>query len=82
MPARGIRKACPNTMVDRLLGSESHVRVWRQHRRLTLADLAAKARIGKGYLSQIENRQQNATVATLRKLAEALGVKLDDLSDG
>ena len=70
----------PQSMVDRLLAGESPVRVWREQRGLSLADLAEKAGIGKGYVSQIEKRQRNGTIATLKKLAEALGVELDDLS--
>jgi DNA-binding Xre family transcriptional regulator len=76
------QESVPQPMIDRLLAGESPVRVWREHRGLTLADLAAKAGIGKGYLSQIEKRQRNGTVATLRKLAEALGVELGDLTAG
>jgi ribosome-binding protein aMBF1 (putative translation factor) len=76
------QESLPQTTVDRLLAGENPVRVWREHRGLTLADLAAKAGIGKGYLSQIEQRQRNGTVATLQKLAAALGVELDDLTVG
>lgn len=76
------QESLPQDMVGRLLGGESPVTVWREHRSLTLADLAAKAGIGKGYLSQIEKRQRNGTVATWRKLAAALGVELDDLAAG
>jgi DNA-binding XRE family transcriptional regulator len=74
------QESLPQSLVDRLLAGESPVRVWREHRGLTLADLAAKAGIGKGYLSQIEKRQRHGTVATLQKLAVALGVELDDLT--
>lgn len=72
----------PSAMVDRLLAGEHPVRVWREHRGLTLDALAAKAAIGKGYLSQIENRQRQGTVATLQKLATALAVDLNDLTTG
>lgn len=74
------QESLPQLVVDRLLIGESPVRVWREYRGLTLADLAAKAGIGKGYLSQIEKRQRNGTVSTLRKLADALRVDLDDLT--
>jgi DNA-binding XRE family transcriptional regulator len=74
------QESLPQGMIDRLLSGESPVRVWREHRGMTLPDLAAKAGIGKGYLSQIEKRQRNGTVVTLRKLAEVLGAELDDLA--
>jgi hypothetical protein len=72
----------PIELVDRLLAGEHPVRVWREHRGLSLDALAGKTGLGKGYLSQIENRQRKGTVATLRKLAAALGVDLDDLAEG
>lgn len=70
----------PIELVDRLLAGQHPVKVWREHRGLTLAALAEKAGIGKGYLSQIENRQRRGTVDTLQKLAAALGIELDDLT--
>jgi len=73
------QESVPDGVVGRLLAGESPVRVWREHRGLTLTALADKARIGKGYLSQIENGERDGTVETLRKLANALGVDLDDL---
>jgi hypothetical protein len=71
----------PIELVDRLLAGEHPVRVWRDHRGLSLDALAGKTGLGKGYLSQIENRQRKGTVATLQKLAAALAVDLDDLTD-
>jgi ribosome-binding protein aMBF1 (putative translation factor) len=65
--------------VDRLLSGESPVRVWREHRRMSLASLADQAGIGKGYLSQIENGERTGTIETMKKLAAALGLELDDL---
>jgi ribosome-binding protein aMBF1 (putative translation factor) len=69
----------PIESVDRLLSGESPVRVWREHRRMSLAALAGQAGIGKGYLSQIENGERTGTIDTMKKLAGALGLELDDL---
>lgn len=68
------------TVVDRLLANENPVKVWREHRGLTLTALAGKAGIGKGYLSQIERGTRQGPVATMQKLAAALNVDLDDLT--
>lgn len=46
---------------------------------MSLAALADQARIGKGYLSQIEKWERTGTINTLKKLARALDIELDDL---
>jgi DNA-binding XRE family transcriptional regulator len=70
----------PVAVVDRLLANENPVKVWREHRGMTLTALAGKAGIGKGYLSQIERGTRQGPVATMQKLAGALNVDLDDLT--
>jgi DNA-binding XRE family transcriptional regulator len=69
----------PSEVVDRILGGESRVRVWRDHRGMTAAELAKKAGIARAYLTQIENGKREGAVATIRKLAKALRVEVDDL---
>lgn len=55
------------------------IRQFRVARQLTLRDLADRARISPGFLSQVERGQVNASVGTLRRLSEELGVTLPDL---
>jgi DNA-binding XRE family transcriptional regulator len=73
------QETVPIELVDRMLAGENPVRLWREHRGLTLEALAAKAGVGKGYLSQIETGARKGPVETRRKIAVALGVDLDDL---
>jgi DNA-binding XRE family transcriptional regulator len=77
--AAGEEELVPAAVVDRLLSGENRVRVWREHRGLKAAALAEKASIAQAYLSQIETGKREGTVETYRKIAEALGVSLDDL---
>lgn len=77
--AAGEDELVPSEMVDRILAGESTVRVWREHRGLTAGALAAKAGIAQSYLSQIETGKREGTVSTMKKIAAALGVALDDL---
>jgi len=70
----------PAAFVDRLLAGENPVKLWRENRGLSLTALAEKAEIGKGYLSQIESGGRKGTVQTLRRLAAALNVDLDELA--
>jgi len=70
----------PMGVVDRLIARENPIRVWREHRGHSLRQLAERAGVGIGYLSQIENGERKGTVGTLKKIAAALDVDLDDLT--
>ncbi len=77
--AAGEEELVPAEMVKRMLAGESPVRVWREHRGLTMAALAERAGIAQPYLSQIETGKRDGTAQTMKKLAEALDVTVDDL---
>jgi transcriptional regulator with XRE-family HTH domain len=57
-----------------------NVRALRTARGMSLGDLAAASRTGKGTLSRIEAAQANPTVETLFALADALGVTFGTLT--
>ncbi|MEN3319424.1 MAG: hypothetical protein V7643_2825 [Mycobacterium sp.] len=57
----------------------ARIREFRQARKLTLRELAGRAATSPGFLSQLERGQVNASVGTLRRLCEGLGVTLPDL---
>lgn len=77
--ASGEEELLPAEIVDRLLSGENRLRVWREHRGLTVRSLAERAGIAQPYLSQIETGRREGTVETYRKLAAALSLGLDDL---
>lgn len=58
---------------------DSPLTVWREFRGLTVKTLAQKAGIMAAYLSRIETGKRDGTVGTMRKLAEALRLSIDDL---
>lgn len=78
--ASGEEEMLPSAMVDRLIAGENAVRVWREHRGFSMQQLAEKADVSAAYVSQIESGKREGTVSTLRKIADALGVALDDLA--
>jgi len=51
----------------------------RQARRMTLAEVAEAAGITKGFLSKIERDQASASVASLMRLCETLGLSVGEL---
>lgn len=57
----------------------SRVRATRTQRRWTLDELAARSAVSRRLLVQIEHAEANPSLATLLKLATALGVTLTEL---
>jgi transcriptional regulator with XRE-family HTH domain len=55
------------------------LRAIRQLRRKTLKEVAAAAAVSESYVSQLERGRTNATIATLQRLASALGIEVSDL---
>jgi transcriptional regulator with XRE-family HTH domain len=51
----------------------------RDHRRLTQEELAHRAGVTVGYLSQLENGRRNPTLLIITALCGALEIKLTDL---
>jgi transcriptional regulator with XRE-family HTH domain len=70
----------PTPAADAAVGGR--IRQFRVARKLTLRQLADRARISPGFLSQVERGQVNASVSTLRRLSEELGITLPDLFAG
>jgi DNA-binding XRE family transcriptional regulator len=78
--AAGQEDLVPAEFVNRILDGENKVRVWREYRGLTARDLAARAEISGGYLSQIESGDRDGSFDTIKKIAAALGISVDDLA--
>jgi len=79
--AAGEEELVPAEYVNRLLNGDSPLRVYRNWRGLTQAALAARAGVNRVTVTEIETRRKQGSVTTLRALAGALGVALDDLAE-
>lgn len=77
--ASGAEELMPDAVVARLVAGENPVKVWRDHRGLTQARLAAQAGVTQAYLSDIEAGKKSGSAKILKALAQALGVDVDDL---
>ena len=77
--ATGDEELIPENVVDRLLDGEQPLRVWREFRNLTQADLARSSGVNRVQIVDIEAGRNSGSVHTLRKLATALEVSVDDL---
>ena len=58
------------------------LRAIRLLRRLTLREVAESAGVSESFVSQLERGRSNASVATLQRLATALGIEISDLFAG
>lgn len=77
--AAGRDELVPNDVAKRLVKGASPVRVWREHRGMSVRDLASAAGLSAPYVSEIETGKKDGSISAMKKVAEALEVDLDDL---
>ena len=77
--AAGEEEVIPSGVVDRLLDGENPVRVWREYRRLSAADLAKACGVTAAAISQIESGKRKSSATLLHKIARTLKVDLEML---
>jgi DNA-binding XRE family transcriptional regulator len=77
--AAGREERVPAEYARRMIAGESPLRVWRELRGLNQSALARASGVNRVQIADIEAGRKNGSVETLRKLAEALGVAVDDL---
>jgi DNA-binding XRE family transcriptional regulator len=76
----GTEEVIPAEFVNRLLDGENTVKVWREFREMTVDELAEKAGIGVSDLSAIETGERDGSFGSIKKIAAALRVSVDDLA--
>src|SRR3954447_1346 len=57
------------------------LRELRRFRRATLRTIADRSGLSESFLSQVERGRSSASIASLRRIADALGVSIADLFD-
>ncbi|MFN4358146.1 helix-turn-helix transcriptional regulator [Sphingopyxis alaskensis] len=77
--AAGEEELVPADYAKRLIAGESPLRVWCELRGLSQVKLGAVSGVNRVQIADIEAGRGKGSVETVRKLAEALGVKVDDL---
>lgn len=65
--------------VKRMIGGESPVRMYRELREMTQTALAKVSGVNRIQIADIEAGRSKGSVETMRKLAIALSVTIDDL---
>ncbi|WP_374410218.1 helix-turn-helix domain-containing protein [Novosphingobium colocasiae] len=77
--ARGEDEQVPADIARRLIAGETPLRVWRDFRGLTQQRLSVASGVNRVQIANIESGTARGSVATLVKLADALGIAVDDL---
>ena len=75
----GTDELVPAAVADRLIDGASPLRVWREHRGLSQTALSRAAGVNRVQIADIEALRATGSVCTLRALADALEVAVDDL---
>lgn len=69
----------PAEIVDRILAGESALRVWRRYRAMTLDDVAKQIGVTVATISRLETGVMRGHPTVWRKLADVLGVSVEDV---
>jgi DNA-binding XRE family transcriptional regulator len=64
----------PLEIIERRLGGEPAIRIWREHRKLTQEQLAKKAKVSRALIAAIETKRKAGSVGTWKRLGAALDV--------
>ncbi|TAW18445.1 helix-turn-helix domain-containing protein [Rhizobium ruizarguesonis] len=78
--ADGEEELIPSEFANRIINGESAILVWREFRAMTARELAEKAGISAGFLSQIEKGERDGSFETIKNIAAALKISVDDLA--
>jgi ribosome-binding protein aMBF1 (putative translation factor) len=72
----------PNDVVERMvMGGKSVVRAWREHLKLSQKEVSGRMEITQAAYSQMENSPDTLRKDTLEKIAQAMGISYEQLSD-
>jgi DNA-binding XRE family transcriptional regulator len=70
----------PMDLAKRILAGENPVRVWREHRGLSVKELAEQAGVSGPYISQLESGAPEPSADTFKATADVLRVASEDLA--
>lgn len=75
---RGEIETFPHEVVSQLIDGVSPVKVYRKHRKMTSQELADKIGVSQAFINQLETGKKTGSLETLKKIADALDLKVDD----
>lgn len=70
----------PNEVVERvIMGKLTPMRAWREYLGLTQSEVAARLDVSQAAYAQLEAPEARPRQSTLRRIAQALGIQLEQL---
>ncbi|MFI3272468.1 MAG: helix-turn-helix transcriptional regulator [Pseudomonadota bacterium] len=73
-------EAVPHEVASRVLKEQiSPIRAWREHLNLTQAEVAQRMNVSQSAFAQMENVETTQRHSTLKKLAAALGISVEQI---
>lgn len=77
--ASGQDELIPAEYANRIIEGESPVRVYREYRGFTQVALSEASGVNRVQIADIEAGRKSGSIETIKKLADALSVSVDDL---
>ena len=62
---------------DIVMHGVSPIKVFRQHRKMTITALAKKVGVSQSYISDIENNKKDGSINVIKRIAPVLDVDID-----
>jgi DNA-binding XRE family transcriptional regulator len=75
--ASGKEATVPVEVIDRIMAGANPLRVWREHRGMTAAQLASAVAITPAHVSKLESGKGEPSVTLLRRLSKALDTDIE-----
>jgi len=70
----------PFELIERRVAGESPLKIWREYRNMTQEKLAQVSKVSRAMIAAIESGHKTGSIATLKSLAAALNVDLDNIA--
>jgi DNA-binding XRE family transcriptional regulator len=78
--ARGEMKLFPANVVNAIINGENKIKVYREYRGLTQAELAAQANLSLAMIKKLESCETSGSIKSLKAIAKVLCLDLDDIA--
>ena len=78
--ARGEMDLFPANVVNAIINGENKIKVYREYRGLTQAELATQANLSLAMIKKLESSETSGSIKSLKTIAKVLCLDLDDIA--
>lgn len=69
----------PIKISEEILGGANPIKIFREYRNITQAELSEKVKVSRAYIAELETGKKHGSVKVLKEIAKALGLELEDI---